>query len=395
MLIPISLIRVFLILKAMRKTLSFLFWISFFSISADTVIIMEEYNGVYRVPCMVNGAKMKFIFDTGATNVCLSLSMAEYLLDNGYIDKEDIQGKGSSQVADGRIVDHIGINIKDIQIGELHLVNVEAVVVEEQNAPLLLGQSAIKKLGSYEIKGNQLIVHNDSKNTLYDKALDLSILADEARTDGLYEKAMSYFDQIYAMDKSLLLDYEIYEYARCCCLSKKYTKAINILDDIKDYNKFVEDSIDIYQLYSTCYFGIEDYKNSIKYSELSKNKIHHTDEELSNIYSDIADCYFFMERYNEAGQNYGDAMSVLISKFNVSQKYIMDDCFNKLKKGQKSYRTDRIDHLMYLMLRCKYKAGDVSTMVFYRTMNSLVKAKNRYAQQFFNEIGMDSFLFEE
>lgn len=31
---------------------------------SQTVIQMEEYGGVYRIPCKVNGAKMKLIFDT-------------------------------------------------------------------------------------------------------------------------------------------------------------------------------------------------------------------------------------------------------------------------------------------------------------------------------------------
>lgn len=131
-----------------------------FVINAQTVVQMEEYNGVYRIPCTVNGAKMKFIFDTGASNVCLSKSMAEYLLDNDYISKFDLLGVGTSTVADGRIVDHINIMIKDLEIQGTHLYNVTAVVVEDLNAPLLLGQSVIQKLGKIEINGNQLIITN-------------------------------------------------------------------------------------------------------------------------------------------------------------------------------------------------------------------------------------------
>lgn len=130
-----------------RKLLVGLCLCSFcFHCNAQTTIQMEEYGGVYRIPCKVNGAKMKLIFDTGANNVCLSLTMAEYLFDNELISKDDIIGRGSSTVADGSIVDHIIINIKDIEIQGIHLKNVEAVVIDGQNAPLLLGQSAIKNL---------------------------------------------------------------------------------------------------------------------------------------------------------------------------------------------------------------------------------------------------------
>ena len=112
--------------------------------NAQTIIQMEEYGGVYRIPCKVNGAKMKLIFDTGAENVCLSLPMAEYLFDNDFISSADIIGSGSSTVADGRIVDHVELIIKDIEIEGIHLYNVRAVVIEGQNAPLLMGQSAIQ-----------------------------------------------------------------------------------------------------------------------------------------------------------------------------------------------------------------------------------------------------------
>lgn len=127
---------------------------------AQVTITMEQDGGVYKVPCVVNGAKMKFIFDTGAATVCLSESMAEYLLNNDYISKDDILGFGSSQVADGRIVDHVKINLKDIEIAGLHLKDVEAVVVEGQRAPLLLGQTAIQRLGKVSIDGNKLIIEN-------------------------------------------------------------------------------------------------------------------------------------------------------------------------------------------------------------------------------------------
>ena len=62
---------------------------------SQTVIQMEEYGGLYRIPCKVNGAKMKLIFDTGADKVCLSLSMANYLYDNDYITNEDIISRPS------------------------------------------------------------------------------------------------------------------------------------------------------------------------------------------------------------------------------------------------------------------------------------------------------------
>jgi predicted aspartyl protease len=43
----------------------------------------------------------------------------------------------------------------------LHLYNVRASIKDQQNAPLLLGQSAIEKLGKVTIDGHKLIIHKD------------------------------------------------------------------------------------------------------------------------------------------------------------------------------------------------------------------------------------------
>ncbi len=73
-----------------RKILAALILIISINGSAQKVIQMENIDGVYRISCSVNGAKMKMIFDTGASRVTLSESMATFLYDNDYISKEDI-----------------------------------------------------------------------------------------------------------------------------------------------------------------------------------------------------------------------------------------------------------------------------------------------------------------
>jgi aspartyl protease family protein len=37
---------------------------------------MQKDGGVYKVPCTVNGLKLEFIFDTGASVVSISLTEA-------------------------------------------------------------------------------------------------------------------------------------------------------------------------------------------------------------------------------------------------------------------------------------------------------------------------------
>ena len=155
------------------KRFAFILVLVFLSVNsiAQKVIQMEDAGGVYRISCSVNGAKMKMIFDTGASKVSLSESMANFLYDNDYISKEDILGTSKSQTADGSIHDNVVINIKDIEISGLHLKNVQAVVISGQNAPLLLGQTAIQKLGRISLNGNKLLIH-DYKGDYTDEELD-------------------------------------------------------------------------------------------------------------------------------------------------------------------------------------------------------------------------------
>lgn len=211
----------------------------FFSIPvfADTIIEMEEYGGVYRIPCTVNGAKMKFIFDTGASNVCLSLPMAEYLYDNGYLEKSDIKGTGSSSVADGRIVDHVILNLKDIEIGGQHLYNVKAIVIDGQNAPLLMGQSAIQKLGSFKLDGKKLILNSmkdDDKGLTQEEIDEMFDLAYDYYNNGRYNKAFEIYSTL--NEYLLLSDYGKYLLGTCAKETQRYREGIKVMESIIDYD---------------------------------------------------------------------------------------------------------------------------------------------------------------
>ena len=133
------------------------------SLIADVVIPLQSRGGVFYLPCKVNGVSEQFIFDTGASNVCLSRNFINRLATAGAIHDSDRVGIGSSQVADGRTIPHDIYNIKELQIGTRTLKNVRAVVIEGQNAPLLLGQTAIRQLGKYNIDGTHLILKEASR----------------------------------------------------------------------------------------------------------------------------------------------------------------------------------------------------------------------------------------
>ena len=116
--------------------------------------LKRQASNVYTIPCKVNGLSLNFIFDTGASAVSISKSEAIFMLKNGYLSVNDIIGNQQFQTANGDIQVGTKIIIKKIEIGGLILQNVEASVVHNENAPLLLGQSALSKLGKIEIDYN-------------------------------------------------------------------------------------------------------------------------------------------------------------------------------------------------------------------------------------------------
>jgi len=177
-------------------TLTF-FFIYLIGIYGQSVIQLEKDGGVFKVPCVVNGLKLKLIFDTGASNVCISQSVALMMLENDYLSANDIKGTAQSQVADGRIVNHTKINLRKIQIGDKVLTNVEAVVIHGQTAPLLLGQSALKRLGRYSLSGDKLILGTESpKPKINPKSNKRAVEAlSEEDIDQLFQEADNSYDE--------------------------------------------------------------------------------------------------------------------------------------------------------------------------------------------------------
>ena len=353
---------------------------------SQKVIIMEEYNGVYRIPCSVNGAKMKFVFDTGASTVCLSMAMAEYLLDNDYIKKEDIKGTGTSTVADGRIVNHVVINLNDIEIQGMHLYDVKAVVVEGQKAPLLMGQTAIQKLGAIEINGNKLTIKSgDDDEAFVDRLFEE---ADQAMVNRLYEKAVDKYSQLYAMDR--LSDYGVYRYALACYFNKENEKALEIVTEINDYSYFEKEGIDIYHFMGNLCFSLDKFREASYYYEKSCSKMLSYDKLFGGL-KDWALSLYYDKDYNEAFTKFKMTIECYAQIHNVDGQYIINDAFNRLKKKEKSYRNDEIDEIVYYYIHTNHLSGGSSNSDWLYQMTALAKAGNKRAMKLCNEANINPY----
>ena len=113
---------------------------------------------VCKVKCTINGLPLHFIFDTGASQVSMSNVEATFMLKNDYLSSRDVVGKANYLTANGDVSEGTVINLRDVNFGGLTLTNVQASVVRNQVAPLLLGQSVLSKLGKIEIDNTRHVL---------------------------------------------------------------------------------------------------------------------------------------------------------------------------------------------------------------------------------------------
>lgn len=302
-------------------------------IRAQKVIQMEKENGVYKISCTVNGAKMKMIFDTGAAAVSLSMPMANYLYENDYITKDDIIGSGRSQTADGTIVDHIVINLRDIEISGLHIKNIKATVIASQNAPLLLGQSAIQKLGPVTIQGNRLIINSVSSPLPEEEILKL-----EHEADSLYQNRKYYAA---AVVYSKLRDYPglntegYYRLFISLYYSSEYDKALDVFRDWETDQEFSKASdsekATFYGSAGLACLKKKEYLMGISYLKTELAMKEKAGEQISaDDYSTLAHAY---DVYGDFGQSI-NYRRISIYRYCKDHNYLINDFYNGMVKDE-------------------------------------------------------------
>jgi len=121
-------------------------------------IPFEKDNGVCKVKCQINGLPLHFVFDTGASDVSLSMVEATFMMKNGYLGEKDVVGSQRFMNANGDVEVGTVVNLRDVCFGGHSLHNVRATVVLNQKAPLLLGQSVLGRLGKVEIDNGRNVL---------------------------------------------------------------------------------------------------------------------------------------------------------------------------------------------------------------------------------------------
>ena len=117
-----------------------------------------------------------------------------------------------------------------MKIGSKTLQNVKASVSNSLKAPILLGQSALKRLGEYKIQGDLLILTGTKKDEI-----DVDVVRNKAYNSykgGIWLVAESEYEKLEQAGVATSLD--LMRYGTCCCQTGKAEKAIRVLSESKD-----------------------------------------------------------------------------------------------------------------------------------------------------------------
>jgi aspartyl protease family protein len=116
----------------------------------NTLVFQADPEGHVVLNAEVNGAPVRFLVDTGATMVVLTMRDAAA----AGLSPDDLNFSLRTATANG-VVRAAPIRLREIRIGQLEIANVPAAVVEHVGISLL-GQSFLTRLDGYEMHEGRL-----------------------------------------------------------------------------------------------------------------------------------------------------------------------------------------------------------------------------------------------
>jgi len=132
--------------------------------ASDYTVKLKRKSGVYYIPCIINGVKKDFIFDTGAAKTSLSQEFANELIAKRVLSRNDFKGTTQTRNANGVVDNNATVVLRQVKVGNRLLTNVEAIIAVSQKAPLLLGLNVIDHLGDWTISRGYLKLHNTAES---------------------------------------------------------------------------------------------------------------------------------------------------------------------------------------------------------------------------------------
>lgn len=112
--------------------------------------IIRAPDGHFYADAQVNGARIRFLIDTGASMVVLTPADAQRAAIALPAERMTARGAGGE-------IEVIPVSIERIAIGPLEARNVRAAIAEQVGVSLL-GQSFLSQIGTVEISGDRMVL---------------------------------------------------------------------------------------------------------------------------------------------------------------------------------------------------------------------------------------------
>lgn len=119
----------------------------------NAAVISREADGHYWTSADVQGTDIRFMVDTGASIVALTLRDAQRI----GLKPSELEFDNEIRTAGG-VTQGAYVILEDVRIGRVEMENVSAMVLKEGLEQSLLGMSFLGELYSYEFKGDTLII---------------------------------------------------------------------------------------------------------------------------------------------------------------------------------------------------------------------------------------------
>lgn len=117
------------------------------------LVLQAGPHGHFVVDASVNGKKVTFLVDTGASAIYLTPEDAKRL---GWTPQRlTFSERYSSAAGEVRAAP---VTLRSLRIGQLELFDLPASVGEQRSEISLLGMTFLKRLDSYQVRGDQLIL---------------------------------------------------------------------------------------------------------------------------------------------------------------------------------------------------------------------------------------------
>lgn len=135
------------------------------SLSSDKVSVpfKRTMSGLAEVQVSLNGVPFNMYWDTGASITSISSLELAKLAKENKIRQEDLLGSVTSTYADGSSAEQPVFMIKEIYIQGndgryLILKNVETIISDNSEAPLLIGQNIISNLPKHSFNESSMVI---------------------------------------------------------------------------------------------------------------------------------------------------------------------------------------------------------------------------------------------